>query len=165
MVALQGRDISAESVNEYPELECRVENKRARNMLVDHAETMANSDIQECVLLQGQLEKKPCSGGDSYLPFQERTQKRDGLQRIRTAYVKTEFPEGQSGHCVRSETRSGPGARWAQKSGLETRWTSPKKVHKSSYTFHPANVCLMALLVLRRLFPCSLNAPLMLDNK
>ncbi|KAG0594342.1 hypothetical protein M758_UG068700 [Ceratodon purpureus] len=128
----KGRNDSTESANDYQEVERRIDSQRARNTPAADAWAVAICNIKDCVVSEGQLEKGSLSGDSTYMTFRERMQNRDRFLRPRAAYTKTEFPkfEDQSGQGIRSEARSGPGARWAQKSGLETTWTSPKKARR-----------------------------------
>ena len=133
MATLQSRDDLVESANEDQELNCRIESQRAQNMLAAEATAMAMSNDDEYILFGGHLKKRPLSVGPSRVTSREWMLKWDGFQRAQAGYIETEHPklEGQYGQGLRLEVRSGPGARWAQKSVLETKWTSSKKVQKS----------------------------------
>jgi len=132
VVNLQGQGNFTESTMEHQKVKWNISNHRGRNILDAGAADMATSHSDECIFVEGQLEKRTVNGSSTHLAYLEQMQTCDGHRRIRPVYLKVESPriEGQSGQCPRFEVRSGPEARWAHKTGLETRWTSAKKVQR-----------------------------------
>lgn len=99
-------------------------------MLETGAAAMGTSHFEKCIFVEGQMEKRILNRSSTHSPYPGQMQICDGHQRIRPLVIKVESPriEGEPGQGQRFEERSRPGARWAHKTGLETRWTSPKKV-------------------------------------
>lgn len=129
MVTLQGRDEPIGPANDYMEEKRGIEGQRKRSVLEAEAALMANSFSGQSILVDEHIRSGGFQRGSKHLPFNQ-SQNWDRQQAIRVAFSHKDIPkiECPSGQGLKLDPRPGPGARWAQKTVLETRWTSPAKV-------------------------------------
>lgn len=108
------------------------EDLRKWNELEDEGTSTANSSNVQSVLSQKHLRDSGVRTGATFVGLENQTQIRDRQQAILAGRILMDVPRSdpsvQSGQVQMLEARSGPGARWPQKSGLDTRWTCREKV-------------------------------------
>lgn len=126
---MQGQDEGGVPATDYDEDKWGIEGQRNWGVLEAEAAIMANSFSEQSILVEEHLRNSGLRGA-THLALKNQTQIWERQQAIQAGSRHKDISkfEGPSGPGQWLEARPGPGARWAQKTGLETRWTSPEKV-------------------------------------
>jgi len=127
---LQGRDEAGVTASDIGEDKRGIEGERACFVLEAEAPLMANSFSDQSTLVGDQRRNSGFHRVATHLAPKDQMLIWNRYQAVQTRSLHKDIPkfEGPSGQGQRLEARPGPGARWAQKTGLETRWTSIEKV-------------------------------------
>jgi len=128
VVTLQGRDEAGVTASDIGEDKRGIEDERTCFVLEAEAPIMANSFSDRSILVGNQRRNSGFYRVATHLTPKSQTLIWNRYQALQTIHKDIPKFEGPSGQDQRLEARPGPGARWAQKTGLETRWTSPEKV-------------------------------------
>jgi hypothetical protein len=130
-VGTEGRCDFSKKIIGHQKPNSRNENRRGQSSLKAGAAALAVSYAEGCVPVEGQLGKGFLSSSSTYLPYMEQMQRCDRLPENRPLSINVDGQViGQCGQGLKLEARSGPGMKWAHRTGLETRWTSPKEARR-----------------------------------
>jgi hypothetical protein len=128
----KGRDEPGIPASDIEEDKWGVEAKRTCCVLEAEAPILANSFCDRSTLVGEHMKNSGFHGGATHFPPKGQTLiwSRHPAVQARSSLKDVPQFEGPSGQGQRLEARPGPGARWAQKTGLETRWTSSEKARQ-----------------------------------
>lgn len=128
----KGRDEPGIPASDIEEDKWGIEDKRSCCVLEAEAPIMANSFNDRSTLVGERMKNSGFRRGATHFASEGQTLIWSRHQAVQARSSLKDIPkfEGPSGQGQRVEARPGPGARWAQKTGLETRWTSSEKARQ-----------------------------------
>ncbi|KAG0571603.1 hypothetical protein KC19_VG026200 [Ceratodon purpureus] len=108
-----------------------IEGRRLLSVLDSEPAAVVTSSCKQS-FVSGDMRKVDFKGGTLHVNLNNLTQRSDGQQGVRPVNFGKESPQLELpfGLGPGRDARLGPGARWAQKIGLDSRWTSPQKARR-----------------------------------